>query len=217
MNLLNSAKSFAKDTIETVGSFIPGVGDAYAQEQANKMNVKLAQDQMAFQERMSNSAYQRGMEDMKKAGLNPMLAFSQGGASSPSGASTTVAPTTRTKLAEFAMSSALGIKGLQQQQQGIDNQIEGTTSQINLNKTASAKQIAETEKAQVETALAKKDLPAAKLKGDLSEQASGVIRKIIDSVNNSAKSGKDAREKTVKVLGLEDPSTKPLINKPKHH
>lgn len=59
-------------------------------DKANKDNLKIAREQMAFQERMSNSAYQRAVSDMRLAGLNPLLAYGQGGASSPSGASTTM-------------------------------------------------------------------------------------------------------------------------------
>jgi len=56
------------------------------QEDAQGFNSAQALQQMEFQERMSNTSYQRAVTDLRAAGLNPILAARQGGASSPSGA-----------------------------------------------------------------------------------------------------------------------------------
>lgn len=62
----------------------------YNTEEARKtreFNATEAQKLRDWQERLSNTSYQRAMSDMVKAGLNPILAFQQGGATVPSGSS----------------------------------------------------------------------------------------------------------------------------------
>lgn len=68
-------------------------------------NSSEAQKARDFEERMSNTSYQRAVEDMRKAGLNPLLAFQQGGSSTPSGSSASYSPVASTSSYRSSESS----------------------------------------------------------------------------------------------------------------
>jgi hypothetical protein len=60
-----------------------------ASQNFDAQQAQIARD---YNTQMANTSYQRGVKDMQAAGLNPMLAYSQGGAATPTSSAPTVSP-----------------------------------------------------------------------------------------------------------------------------
>lgn len=112
-----------------MSSILAAAGGIYSA----KMTQAEAQRNRDWQKMMSDTAYQRAVKDMRAAGINPMLAYAQGGSSTPSGSMASYGNPFDT--AAYALNESESIRNLKQAQQ---SQIELNKSQAELNSTASA-------------------------------------------------------------------------------
>jgi len=91
----------------------------FENQKAREYNTAEAQKARDFSEHQRTTAYQTSMADMKAAGLNPMLAMNQGGASSTSAAQASSQQTAGTpnedrgQIIQRAMESALQIASIE--------------------------------------------------------------------------------------------------------
>ena len=164
------------------GSVVGGIADVLGQQQTNQTNIDLANQANQFSAQQFATRYQTTVQDLQKAGLNPMLAYGQGGGSPPSAVGIAQQTNPYQRAGDVA-SKALGAANTAMQTQLTDAQVAESISRTGVNDEDRKLKSAQ-------TALAILEAPNVSLKGKQMAQ-----QMLLDSARTSATAAEEAATK----------------------
>lgn len=191
-----------EDTVGSISS--QGVGGLLSADYQNQSARAAANHAMSFEEYMSGTSYQRGMADMRAAGLNPILAYSHAGASTPggvvgSGANPGIDPM-------VALSTAKQLQAKDKEMEKMNAEIATEAERQNLYRTQGAKTLAETDattqgtaESRARTAKTTAEVPKvgderAKLQSETAVNWQDLQKLISETISASARAWQDRQD-----------------------
>lgn len=213
-------RSFLGSAFKSIGKIVGGALPFLApvvgalvgregQKEANVASAQQAQQQMDFQERMSNTAHQREVADLRAAGLNPLLSGTGGaGAATPSGGMAKMENIDE-NTAATAQQIALNMENFKNLKE-TNKQIRADTTQkvqaayLTSAQAEQARQEGElilqrrltekenTQRAHHESTIAANSAKGSELEGNIDDTRYGAIMRYIDRAMRSLQGGSSA-------------------------